>query len=173
MVGAGAGYAAVWGPGRQGRDTKGLTAGRGQWVELLRLLQEALGLFAVAGVQGLPGDLHTFLRFIPVPLHGLCLLPFPLGVQLEGRKPPPPRRRGQPGWGRAEASGEERSDRGGGGSGSVQAGSQLRLFTVASPPPAGRYGASRISRFWSELPGLGVQADWAVRAQSRGSEPRG
>lgn len=82
-----------WGRGRAARrpgdragrkGTEGLTAGRGQWVELLGLLKEALGLLAVAGVQGLPGDLDTFLRLIPVPLHGLRLLPFPAGAQQRG-----------------------------------------------------------------------------------------
>ncbi|KAF6372012.1 hypothetical protein mRhiFer1_009751 [Rhinolophus ferrumequinum] len=60
-------------------------------------------------------------------------------------------------WGRAEASGEERRDRGGWSGGSVLAGSQLRLFAAASPPPAGRYGARRVSRSRTELPGLGVR----------------
>lgn len=74
----------------------------------------------------------------------------------EGRKPPP-RRRGRPGRGRAEASGEERRDRGdgdGGGRGGL-AGSQLRLLAVASPPPAGGYGASRIAQPWGRAPGPG------------------
>lgn len=147
------------GAGREGRDTEGLTAGRGQWVELLGLLQETLGLFTVAGVQGLPGDLDTFLRLIPIPLHGWACAFFRFLRErgYEGRKPPP-RRRGRPGLGREEASGEERRDR------------SPATGGVAAPPPSGGLPAPSgppPRELPLLTPDLGVGADPKVCARSQ------
>lgn len=137
MMGSKAGYAAVWGPSREGRDIEGLTAGRRQWIELLGLLQETLGLLAITGVQGLPGYFDTFLRLISVPLHGLHLLPFPLGAQLRG----------------AEAAAEEARPARAGACGGERGGAQRprrrrrrrprRTGGLAAPPPRSGLAAPR------------------------------
>lgn len=68
-------------------------------------------------------------------------------------------------------AGRRAEDRGGGPGG--LAGSRLRLLAAASPPPAGRYHASRIPPGpRTELPGLGVGADSAVRARRRRARSR-
>lgn len=68
-------------------------------------------------------------------------------------------------------AGRRAEDRGGGPGG--LAGSRLRLLTAASPPPAGRYNASRIPPGpRTELPGLDVGADSPVRALRRQARSR-
>lgn len=136
MVGSEAGYAAVWGPSKEGRDIEDLTAGRRQWIELLGLLQETLGLLAITGVQGLSGYFDAFLRLIPVPLHGLHL-PFPPGAQLRG----------------AEAAAEEARPARAGACGGERGGAQgprrrrrrrpRRTGGLAAPPPRSGLPAPR------------------------------
>lgn len=68
------------------------------------------------------------------------------------------------GWGRAEASGEERRRPRRRGPGAL-AGLRLRLLSAASPPPVGRYGSSRIPPGpRTDLPGPTARADSAVPA---------
>lgn len=70
-------------------------------------------------------------------------------------------------------AGRRAGDRGGGGGPGGLAGSQLRLLTAASPPPAGPYGASRIPPGpRTELPGLEVGDYSAVRARRRHARSR-
>lgn len=70
-------------------------------------------------------------------------------------------------------AGRRAGHRGGGGGPGGLAGSQLRLLTAASPPPAGPYGASLIPPGpWTELPGLGVGAGSAVSARRRHARSR-
>lgn len=95
------------GPGS--RRGPGLTARGRQRVQLLGLLQEALGLVAVAGAQGLASDLHAFLRLVAVALHGSRLPGCRRPRSCEGG--PPRRRRGGRAGRGAARRGEERAPR--------------------------------------------------------------
>lgn len=177
-VGARAGCAAAWGPGGEERESEGLTAGRGQRVELLGLLQEALGLLAVAGVQGLPGDLDTFLRLVPVPLHGLRLLPFPAGAQLRGAEAAAAVEARPAGDGGVRRrTGRSAGDRGGGG----EAPAHWRARSSASsrrPPRPPRATTARAASFaapgQSSRAWLSLPTRRSVRGASRlGADRRG